>query len=237
MPTVNRWQAIVFDLDDTLYSERDYVLSGFRAVSAWAEQALGVPAADAYRELKSLFESGVRGDTFNQWMRNRDLDADLLSSLVQAYREHTPELRPFAEVPALLGTLRKSYRLGLISDGYLEVQKRKFGALGLERFFEVVIFSDQWGREHWKPHIKPFQTAAELFRLEPSQMVYVADNPAKDFFGARKLQTFTVRLQRDGGEYAKLSPVSAEYAPDATITSLNELHSLLASVPYSRVQL
>lgn len=226
---MNKWQAIIFDLDDTLYPERDYVFSGFKAVADWGRTALHLSSIETYRQLKLLFDEGVRGDTFNRWIQMHGLDAGLLDSLIRVYREHVPVLQPFAGARELLESLRKSYRLGLISDGYLDVQKTKFASLGLEPFFEVVIFSDQWGREHWKPHVRPFRTAAELLHLKPSEMLYVADNPAKDFFGARKLQTFTVRLRREGGEYAKLSPISPDYAPDVTVTSFDQLHSLLAS--------
>jgi putative hydrolase of the HAD superfamily len=229
MPNARRWQAIVFDLDDTLYPECDYVLSGFRAVAAWAEETLGLPAEQGYRELKSMFDHGVRRDTFNQWLHAHNLDLNLVPSLITTYREHMPELQPSAGVPELLASLHGSYRLGLISDGYLDVQKRKLAALGLERFFDAVVFSDQWGRDYWKPHVKPFETVAQLLRLTPSQMMYVADNPVKDFFGARKLGTFTVRLQRPGGEYSALSPATSEYDADVTITSLHELHTLLAN--------
>jgi hypothetical protein len=38
-----RPQCIVFDLDDTLYLERNYVHSGFRALGEWAKTSLGVP--------------------------------------------------------------------------------------------------------------------------------------------------------------------------------------------------
>ena len=57
---VPKWRAIVFDLDDTLYPERDYVLSGFRAIARWAAEHLRIPAEDGYRELAELFAAGVR---------------------------------------------------------------------------------------------------------------------------------------------------------------------------------
>ena len=224
----NKWRAIIFDLDDTLYPERDYVLSGFRAIAAWLEKEKKVSSSESYSELKSLFDAGVRGDTFNQWLRGKRLSDELVPSLVRVYREHTPVLTPFEGAEEVLTSLQKTYRLALLSDGYLEVQKAKLKALGLERFFEVVVFSDQWGREHWKPSVRPFKTAAELLHLEPSEMVYVADNPVKDFLGARQVGIFTVRLRREGSEYAHLEPQDADYAPDAVLSSFDALRNLLA---------
>jgi putative hydrolase of the HAD superfamily len=227
--STTKWQAIVFDLDDTLYSERDYVLSGFQAIAAWAETSSRIPASEAFQELKSLFDRGVRGDTFDRWLRQRKLPPDLVSTLVSTYRQHSPAIKPDPDAREVLEALQKQYRLALVSDGYLEVQKAKLTALGLERFFEAIVFSDELGRDHWKPSQLPFTTAAKLLRLQPAEMLYVADNPVKDFLGARQLGMFTVRLQRDGGEYAALEPAGAEYAPDLTISSLRELQTFLVS--------
>jgi putative hydrolase of the HAD superfamily len=221
---MSRWQAIIFDLDDTLYPERDYVLSGFKAVAHWAQQHARIPFEEGYRELKSLFESGVRGDTFNYWLAAHDLPVGdrLLSQLVHVYREHEPDLTPFPEIPAFLESIHRRYRLGLVSDGYLSVQQRKLKALRLTDHFDAVVFSDQWGRESWKPSTKPFKVALESLDSEAARSIYVADNPLKDFFGARQLGMFTVRVRRANGEYASLSPPSAQHAPDLTVESLIE---------------
>ena len=40
-------EAIVFDLDDTLYPEREYVFSAYRAVAKWIERHLGTAATEA----------------------------------------------------------------------------------------------------------------------------------------------------------------------------------------------
>ena len=149
------WRAIVFDLDDTLYPERAYVLSGFRAVAAWAEEEehVGIPQHQSFDELRRLFDEGIRGDTFNRWLESHGLKPDdWVPQMVRVYRKHNPHIAPYPEVPGLLQRLRQCYRLGLVSDGYAEVQKRKLGALGLTSCFDVLVFSDEWGREAWKPN-------------------------------------------------------------------------------------
>ena len=47
--------------------------------------------------------------------------------------------------------------MGLLSDGYLEVQQNKFKALDLAVFFDAVLFTDELGRQYWKPHTRPFK--------------------------------------------------------------------------------
>jgi len=222
------WQAIVFDLDDTLYPERDYVLSGFRAVAEWCEPRLEIPREQGYSKLCKLYTEGIRGDTFNRWLHLYGLDEKLAPTLVQVYREHGPRISPFPEVPALLSGLHCRYRLGLLSDGFLGVQQRKFKALGLASFFDAVLFSDELGREHWKPKPKPFDEI--LLRLgvrEPDRAVYVADNPLKDFLGARQVGMYTIWFRWVGGEYTHLEPPTEAHRAERLIRSLVELPELL----------
>lgn len=226
---MSKWQAVVFDLDDTLYAERDYVMSGFRAVAQWAEQHLGISAAQGFQQLQSLFEQGIRGDTFNRWLaQNGHNPESLIPDLVKVYREHKPELRPFVGVPELLAQLQQRFRIGLVSDGYLQVQQKKFTALNLMRYFNSVVFSDAWGREAWKPSEIPFCAVLDQLGTHPACAVYVGDNPKKDFLGARSIGMAAIRLRLPYGEYAALEPLSTEYEPHATVVSIPELELLIA---------
>jgi putative hydrolase of the HAD superfamily len=116
----------------------------------------------------------------------------------------------------------------LVSDGHLAVQRRKLAALGLAHHFDAVVFSDEWGREAWKPSLVPFMAVLERLGVEASEAVYVGDNPAKDFLGARRAGMFAVRVCRPGGEYARLEPPTAQHAPHRIVTSLVEVGPVIA---------
>lgn len=223
-------RAVVFDLDDTLYPEHAYVLSGFQAVATWAEEHLGILATQGLAELRQLFDDGVRGDTLNRWLESHELQPDnWVPQMVQIYREHHPYIEPYPEVPGLLQRLRPRYRLGLVTDGYSEVQKRKLAALGLTSYFDVLIFSDEWGWEAWKPNSRPFEIALERLGIPGPEAVYVADNPTKDFLGARQVGMWTVRVRRPDGLYSHLEPPSPEHTPDVEIENLSDLETALMS--------
>jgi putative hydrolase of the HAD superfamily len=225
---VSKWQAIVFDLDDTLYPERNYVLSGFHAVAEWGEAHLGIPASQGMIELRKYFDAGVRGKIFNHWLESHQLPIPVwVDPLVQVYRNHKPTIRPFDGVPELLEALHAQYRLGLVSDGYLAGQERKLEALGLESLFDAIVFSDAWGREAWKPSPIPFWTILQQLGTTPTCTMYVADNALKDFVGARQAGMFTLWVRRAEGEYARHLPPREEFAPHATISSLDELRQIL----------
>lgn len=221
--------AIIFDLDDTLYPEREFVFSGFRAVAAWAEDHLDIPGTDGYAGLVNMFNQKVRGDTFNRWLAAHGFAADHLARhLVQVYREHAPTIAPFPEVPMVLSHLRERYELGLVSDGYLAVQQRKLAALGLFTCFDAVVWSDEGGPDAWKPSLWPFKTVLErLGDIAPAEAVYVADNPGKDFLGARHLGLSTIRLRWPGGIYYAHEPPTPAHASDLIIDSLNFLEEAL----------
>ena len=205
------------------------MLGGFRAVAAWAEAHWGIPAGQSESELRHLFDAGVRGDTFDRWLRAHDrASGDRALRLVEVYRGHQPVLSPYPEVRTVLGVLGASFRLGLVTDGYLEVQRRKLAALGLAHYFAQVVFSDELGPSAWKPSSRPFEVILRRLATDAAQAVYVGDNPLKDFVGARKVGMFTVQVQRTGGEYSDLSPPTPQHAPHALVQSLSELSSVLS---------
>lgn len=127
----------------------------------------------------------------------------------------------------MLARLKSVVRLGIVSDGYLEVQQRKVAALGIATLFDAIVFSDQWGREFWKPHLRAYETALERLHVEGSDAVYVADNPAKDFIGAKALGLWTVQLSHPDSLYAAIAPPSPRHAPHATIASILDIEALL----------
>jgi putative hydrolase of the HAD superfamily len=224
-------KAVVFDLDDTLYPEREFVMSGFRAVSRWVEQNTEISFADAYGQLVQIFEEDSHGHTFDRFLENHGIwSASIVQEMVGVYRGHRPEISFFPEVPDILARLGKRFRVGLLSDGYLDVQQRKLGALGLEHCFDAVVFSDKWGKEAWKPNPRPFNVMLEIFGVRAVQAVYVADNPVKDFLGARRAGMFSIRLRLTGGVYAALEPETPDHAAGIEISSLGQLEEALLMI-------
>jgi putative hydrolase of the HAD superfamily len=221
--------AIIFDLDDTLYLEVDYVRSGFRAVAAWASENLGVEQKAVETELNKLFDSGCKTDTFNRWLEQRENCSNLLPQMLDIYRNHRPQIQPMPDVIECLPSLAARYSIGLVSDGRAATQQLKWQALGLAGWFGGVVFSDTLGREHWKPHPLPFLTAAKQLGVEPRSCVYVGDNPAKDFVGARAAGMASVRIRRMHGLHYDVSTSTDDQA-DTEISDLSELSKTLASV-------
>lgn len=219
------YQAIIFDLDDTLYPELAFVESGFRAVARHAEEHWNVSAHACFRQLTELFHGGVRGNTFDTWLTMQELPVERASQLVDVYHSHTPQIDLFQGMRELLSELSDSHRIGLLSDGLLDVQMRKFEALNVRRFFSSIVFSDRWGRDYWKPHTRPYLHALQEIGVAADKAVYVGDNPAKDFITARALGMQTVQVRYVMGTYKDVSPPTVDHQPDIVVEKIDELRN------------
>ncbi|MCA9262217.1 MAG: HAD family hydrolase [Planctomycetales bacterium] len=221
------FRAIIFDLDDTLYAELDFVWSGFRAVARWLDVERGYSAEHTFAQLQSLFaESRTR--VFDRWCGTfAEADGPTSVGLVRIYREHLPQIALAVDVQGMLRQSRSRYQLGLVTDGYWEVQRRKVDALGLTDALDAIVYSDEFGRDAWKPHTRPFEEVLDQLECPPEAAVYIGDNPLKDFLGARRAGMRSLRIRRHGQLHCQLEPASAEAAPDAEIHSFDELEQTL----------
>lgn len=219
-------QAVVFDLDDTLFLEREFVLSGFTALDDWVKNKLGVPGF--FDEAKASFEAGVRRQNINFALRALGIaeDEELIRRLVGIFREHKPRISLCSDAQEIVRYVRKSKRLGLITDGYLQTQQNKVEALGIGGLFDRIIFTDEGGRDMWKPHPASYSEMSCALGCSAMECVYVADNPQKDFIAPRALGWKTIRIIREGGEYSHLQ-VDSERDASHSIRSLRELLTLV----------
>ena len=220
-------RAVVFDLDDTLYPEVDYVRSGFQCVAH--HLAEGKWTTDGIFELLwSAFSQGPKDRVFNtvRHQLGRDDNRETIAKLVKLYREHQPQLRLASEVIETLDLLKQNYRLGLLSDGFLPAQQLKVEALELQKWFDKIIFTEQLGRKFWKPATKAFEIMSDALGCPPESCVYVADNVSKDFVGPNKLGWQSVQLINDRQVHSDVAP-AAGGKPGQVIRKLSDLISLL----------
>jgi putative hydrolase of the HAD superfamily len=189
---------VVFDIDDTLYMERDYVRSGFAAIGAWARRELGVH--DLEDRAWAAFEAGVRGRIFDEALVACGVQANgsLVPRLVDVYRSHTPTIELLDDVNAWLSARPSDVALAVVTDGPLVSQRAKAAALGLAGWADPIVFTDALGPGRGKPHPDAFECVEAASGMVGASCAYVADNPAKDFAGPRGRGWRTVRVRRTG---------------------------------------
>lgn len=162
--------AVVFDLDDTLYSEKEYVRSGFAAASPEHADELW----EAFLSGKPAFDTVL---------------PESKEEVLLRYRVHTPDIRFYDGVREMLLRLRRDgKKLGIITDGRPEGQRAKIKALALADMVDEIIVTDELGGiEYRKPCEKAFRLMQERMGVPFSRMLYVGDNPKKDFIAPEKL--------------------------------------------------
>ena len=222
-------KLVAFDLDDTLYPEISFVQSGFRAVAQEIEKRHACPN-NFYNLLWSIFSDGERTKTFDKALEKAGLPAtvEAVKEMVAVYRAHMPEITLYPDAQEILGRLRRRVKTGLITDGYLETQRNKVKALQLETCFDMIIYTDEAGRDSWKPSPWGYQTMMDYFSLSGKDCAYVGDNSSKDFIGAKLLSWETFKIKRDEGIYREIH--GAEGC-DATyiVESLTELTNYIGN--------
>lgn len=195
--------CVVFDLDDTLYLERDYVRSGFCAVDDWCKSNLQLNGTG---ELSwNLFEQGRRGDIFDVALRQLGVSGDqaIIKELVQVYRTHVPQIFPSSDTMRCLVCLKAMANLAMITDGDPASQWKKIDALGIRNSFDLIVATGEWGSTFSKPNPRAFLHVQNAFSSS-AHYYYVGDNPAKDFTAPRALGWMTVRIRREAGLHSSM---------------------------------
>ena len=186
-------KAVVFDLDDTLYPEIDYVKSGFAVVARDAKDKLGIENANEI--LMRLFSENTCG-VFDRFVSENKLDSDISARFIELYRNHIPNITLSNETKNALAKLRKKgYKLGIITDGRPQGQRNKILSLGLENMVDKIIITDELGGvEYRKPNPKAFEIMCDALGVSSDEMIYVGDNPRKDFAIKKYLPITTVQI-------------------------------------------
>lgn len=221
-------QAVVFDLDDTLYPEQQYVFSGFRAAArcfAQRQKRHDGDEKEFYQRACNRFVSGQRVAVFDDLLQEMGIAAspDDVASLVHAYRAHVPQgLELHGDAKAILEALKGRVAVGVLTDGYLVSQRQKIASLGLESHCDVVICTDEFGRNRWKPDPHCFEAMARRLDVLPPAIGYVGDNLAKDFVAPNRLGWATFCIRRANGvHFGSVPPLGGE--PQYWLDSLMEL--------------
>jgi len=204
--------VVVFDLDDTLYPEMDYVRSAYRAIARRYGAGI-LPAMLAASSPREAFDS-------------TGID---IASILDIYRNHKPDIRlPWQSLYVLESLRLAGHRLGLVTDGRSTTQRNKIEALRLWRFIDpdMVMISEEVGSE--KVSGVAFERIAAMCRdKDGGRYIYIGDNPAKDFYAPNRMGWMTVEVKSCGdGEKIhgnNYDSLPDDYRPKVTTSCAVEL--------------
>lgn len=191
-------KGVIFDLDDTLYSEKQYVRSGYKKI---AEYLVKEDAAD---KLWRFFQEGKAAiDAYLEEIGEIGKKTECLN----IYRNQMPEITLYDGVKEMIQELKnKGIKVGIITDGRPEGQRNKLVALGLDEMIEDIIITDELGGIQFrKPNDISFRIMQNRWRIPFEQIIYVGDNPNKDFQTPRQLGMRWVYFANKDGLYSNMS--------------------------------
>ncbi len=185
-------RAIIFDLDNTLLD-----FSGFKRESALAaakamrKTGVALTEKELYTRIFKVYdEKGIEYQrTFGDVLYGLEIDQHQLERARQAaiiaYTKKKYEcIKPRPKVIQVLSSLKRKYKLGIVTDAPREKAWQRLVLSGLDAvFYPVVTYNDTL--EH-KPSIKPFELVLHLLKVQPDECLFVGDNPERDILGAKK---------------------------------------------------
>lgn len=218
---MQRLKAILFDIDDTLFSTTEFARKARRnAVRAMIQAGLDTPEEVVLKELDEVlaeFSSNYEHhyDKLIQRLRPACLQANntalIVAAGVAAYHDTKfRELAPFDDVFPLFADLKRSgMRLGVVTHGWTVKQAEKLVRLGLVPYLDprAVFISDQIGIS--KPNPKLYALALRDMGLQAGEVMYVGDSPLHDIAPPKSLGMITVwarRAARHGLEGTGVTP-------------------------------
>lgn len=208
-------KGVIFDLDDTLYSEKEYVKSGYKKIGEF------IGREDAAKKMWGYFENGKPAiDAYLEEIGEMDKKDECLD----IYRNQIPDITLYKGVNNMILELKtKGIKIGVITDGRPKSQRGKLKALGLDKMVDDIIITDELGGIQFrKPNDISFRIMQNRWRIPFEQIVYVGDNSNKDFHAPRQLGMRWRYFANNDGIYSNENDSNAFGSLDAVMADIVE---------------
>tara|TARA_B100000686_G_C16634703_1_gene886639 strand:- start:74 stop:733 length:660 start_codon:yes stop_codon:yes gene_type:complete len=201
-------KVLIFDLDDTIYNEIEYVKSGFFIVAKYLAKITTYDKKYIFNKLISIEKKYGRGKVFDIFLKNESCKKKylIIKKCIKIYRNHKPRIKIYNDVRHFLEQNKKK-SLYIISDGNVMVQKKKVNSLKIKKYFKKIYLTRNYGIRNEKPSLFCFNKIKKRENCNYRQMVYFGDNPLKDFKKIKKKRILTIRLMRGNHKNVNVSRV------------------------------
>jgi putative hydrolase of the HAD superfamily len=209
---------VVFDLDDTLFYEIEYVESAYKYISDFLA---------ANYLINNVFDFMINA-YHNQLNVFKEVNSQFsievpIQTYIDLYRTHSPKISITEETKKVLIELRKNeVIIGLLTDGRELTQMNKISSLKLGKYIkkEDIVISESFGS--MKPSVENYLYFQNKY--SPANFIYIGDNAEKDFLAPNKLGWTTICLLDKGKNiHHQNFDYTFEYLPQIRISSISDL--------------
>lgn len=197
-------KAVIFDIDNTLYSFDKAHEPAMEALHAYAREHLGLEPEQLAREIMLAAEDvKTHLDADCAALHNRTLRIQVMLERNRLPLIHAAPmgelywdtlLRHAEPNPGSLTCLAKlkeqGYILGIGTDMTIEYQLKKLEKLQMLPLFDFIVSSEEANVE--KPHEKLFRICAMKAGVSPEECLFIGDSLKKDVLGPRAMGMHSV---------------------------------------------
>lgn len=226
MTELRKFDAILFDIDDTLFNSTLMSQTArMNAIRALREAGLEIDRKKAFNHLLEIVKKYGSNypNHFDRLIEELGFEVHpkLIAAAVVAYHKtKTTLLRPFPDVVLTLLTLMKNYRIGIISDGIKKKQWEKLIYLGFQHFFEIVVINEK--PELWKPSDSGFKRAMKKLALkDPTRIMYIGNKIETDILGANQMKMVSVLF--DPEQKINIDKLQNSHKPNYAIKRISKI--------------
>ena len=231
--------AILFDIDNTLYSYeephkaaleavKDKAMKTFSIESSKFDEAFIEARSTVKKRLVNVASSHSRLLYMQKTLEILGLGSQILNSLdlEQTYwRVFLRNAELFENVKELLDDIRLlNIPTAVVTDLTAQIQFRKMVYFGLDQYFDFIVTSEEAGKD--KPDKEPFKIALQKINPRGSCIWMIGDHPDKDILGSKEtIDAITLqKLHKEANQKEKESKADLIFNDYAEIRKLiNEL--------------
>jgi putative hydrolase of the HAD superfamily len=218
--------CIGFDLDNTLYDQRQHMINVAQTAGDWLSIDAEAESGHVRHVILEVWD--MLGPThpalFDEILKRLGLlTKERIDAFVRLYHSRIEPLTAYPGIKQFLHRLADKKPLFLLSDGNAEMQRRKLESLGIASFFDVIVFTADYGVR--KPSSEPFRRVVEQLGVRAQCVLYVGDNPTCDIAGASAVGMKTARVLTGPFRHLPCDDYNATY----TVSHVLELEHIVTN--------
>lgn len=179
--------TVIFDLDGTLLDRHTSLVDFVNDQYERMISDLNLVSQETF--CNRFIELDQRGyvwkdKVYQELIKEFELPFEWEHLLADYNRSFSSFATPFPNAIELLESLmNKGFKLGMITNGLGDFQTSNIQALGIEKYFDVILISEIEGLR--KPDPAIFMRASDRLNADPMECVYVGDHPINDVTASR----------------------------------------------------